>query len=309
MKFPFLRSVQKETKPHFGTHGINSGMGLSGLHVGKKGVIHALSTTGKPIIRLADGGLLPRILGDENGIVNLAPDTVADTSSALQAISPANLDDPKKFLGMSGKDWLKLGLGAVAGTVGSMGGGGAPGFTSLYNPSIGAIHKAEGGSMAEGSAPAQPQATPEDVQNQQIFQAAVEALTGKSRNPQEAILQFVQHFGKEALAELQQKVSGGLSQAQPVPAQANMASGGLLSGPGDGQSDSIRASHSGTGQPIQLGDGEYVIKAPAVAALGNGSTAAGARKLDAGIAGLMQRTYGRVKNPKALKPNENPILG
>jgi hypothetical protein len=68
-----------------------------------------------------------------------------------------------------------------------------------------------------------------------------------------------------------------------------MAAGGgiarLLDGPGDGVSDSIPAVIDGDGmarggQPAKLARGEYVIDARTVAALGNGSTDAGAERLD-----------------------------
>jgi len=51
----------------------------------------------------------------------------------------------------------------------------------------------------------------------------------------------------------------------------NMRHGGDVRGPGDGQSDDI---------PAMLSDGEYVIDAETVSALGDGSTDAGAKKLD-----------------------------
>jgi len=54
--------------------------------------------------------------------------------------------------------------------------------------------------------------------------------------------------------------------------------GRLLRGPGDGVSDSIPAV-IGKRQPARLADGEFVIPARIVSELGNGSTAAGARKL------------------------------
>lgn len=53
----------------------------------------------------------------------------------------------------------------------------------------------------------------------------------------------------------------------------------LLSGPGDGMSDSIPAVIDGK-EPAALGSGEYVLSAQVVSALGNGSTEAGARLLD-----------------------------
>ena len=54
--------------------------------------------------------------------------------------------------------------------------------------------------------------------------------------------------------------------------------GQLLQGPGDGVSDDIPATIDGD-QPAMLADGEFVVPARIVSELGNGSTAAGSRKL------------------------------
>lgn len=63
-----------------------------------------------------------------------------------------------------------------------------------------------------------------------------------------------------------------------------LAAGGEASrairGPGDGVSDSIPAEINGN-EPAALADGEFVIDARTVAELGNGSTEAGTRKLEA----------------------------
>jgi len=63
-----------------------------------------------------------------------------------------------------------------------------------------------------------------------------------------------------------------------------LAAGGQASrairGPGDGVSDSIPAHINGE-EPAALADGEFVIDARTVAELGNGSTEAGTRKLEA----------------------------
>lgn len=53
----------------------------------------------------------------------------------------------------------------------------------------------------------------------------------------------------------------------------------LLHGPGDGVSDDIPASIAGK-QPARLASGEYVISSRIVSELGNGSTDAGAQRLD-----------------------------
>jgi hypothetical protein len=60
--------------------------------------------------------------------------------------------------------------------------------------------------------------------------------------------------------------------------------GRLLRGPGDGVSDSIPATIGKAKQPARLADGEFVVPARIVSELGNGSTAAGARKLYAMLA-------------------------
>jgi hypothetical protein len=80
---------------------------------------------------------------------------------------------------------------------------------------------------------------------------------------------------------------GGISYFQPTQYAPKMASGGiarLLKGPGDGVSDSIPAvitdGMSRGGQPAKVARGEYIIDARTVAALGNGSTDAGAERLD-----------------------------
>lgn len=59
--------------------------------------------------------------------------------------------------------------------------------------------------------------------------------------------------------------------------------GGLIRGPGDGRSDSVPGVALGGGpamDAVAVSDGEYVIPADAVSALGRGSSDAGARKLD-----------------------------
>jgi hypothetical protein len=55
--------------------------------------------------------------------------------------------------------------------------------------------------------------------------------------------------------------------------------GRLVQGPGDGVSDSIPAMIDGQ-QPALIAQGEYVMPARVVSELGNGSTEAGAARLD-----------------------------
>jgi hypothetical protein len=81
---------------------------------------------------------------------------------------------------------------------------------------------------------------------------------------------------------------GGINYFEQTQFTPRMAAGGgiggLLNGPGDGVSDSIPAvidgNMAGGGQPAQVARGEYIMDARTVAALGNGSTDAGAERLD-----------------------------
>jgi hypothetical protein len=76
--------------------------------------------------------------------------------------------------------------------------------------------------------------------------------------------------------------------------------GNMLRGQGDGMSDEIQASIGGE-QDVLLSDGEYVVPADAVAMLGNGSTDAGANRLDEMITRLRMKKYGRDKQPPEMK--------
>lgn len=100
-------------------------------------------------------------------------------------------------------------------------------------------------------------------------------------------------YGQQQRAPGYRPGQGGISYFEPTQFTPRMAAGGgigslnrgrLLRGPGDGVSDSIPAvitdGMAKGGQPAKLARGEYVIDARTVAALGNGSTDAGAERLD-----------------------------
>lgn len=176
----------------------------------------------------------------------------------------------------------------------------------------GTVRRAMGGPMPGGPMPQM--GSPEQGKNKAIFMAAVQALMGQSPDPQQALKAFVAHWGPQALQELQQHIQGQqAAQKQPQqapPQQPGMQQGmrpqapqgitGPVQGPGDGQSDNV---------PALLSADEHVVPADAVAALGNGSSAAGHRKLQAGIAAVRQKAYGRKQQTNKLRANSNPILG
>jgi hypothetical protein len=93
---------------------------------------------------------------------------------------------------------------------------------------------------------------------------------------------------------------GGMIQRMAQGGLTGYKEGNILRGQGDGMSDEIEASIGGE-QDVLLSDGEYVIPADAVAMLGNGSTDAGANRLDEMIARLRMKKYGRDKQPPEMK--------
>lgn len=75
--------------------------------------------------------------------------------------------------------------------------------------------------------------------------------------------------------------------------------GKLLSGEGDGMSDSIKANISGQ-QEARLGDGEFVVPADVVSHLGNGSTDAGAKQLYSMMDKVRKARTGRKEQGKQI---------
>jgi len=92
---------------------------------------------------------------------------------------------------------------------------------------------------------------------------------------------------------------GGIMQAN----LGDYAAGGnprLLSGPGDGMSDNIPAM-IGSKQPARLADGEFVVPADVVSHLGNGSTAAGAKRLHEMMNQVRMDRTGKKKQAPAVR--------
>lgn len=122
-----------------------------------------------------------------------------------------------------------------------------------------------------------PVAAPEE-----IVQAAIAALKGQHPDPESAIMAFIEAFGEEALADLQDQVLGGIN--------------GMTSGPGGGMDDMIPAMIDG-GQPAALSSGEFVVPADAVSHMGDGSSEAGAARLQEMIDQVRMQKTGKKAQP------------
>ena len=79
--------------------------------------------------------------------------------------------------------------------------------------------------------------------------------------------------------------------------------GRLLKGPGDGMSDNIPASIADK-QPARLADGEFVVPADVVSHLGNGSTDAGAKRLQSMMDNVRKARTGNKKQGKQIKADK-----
>lgn len=296
-----------------------------------------VNSSGYPTIPLQDAMSSP----SDSGIpdANMQSDPIGGTSLGDPSMPASVQSDPiggtslgnipdaqggfggwlqNKHGGITGNQWLKAGLTALTGILSGI--ASKHGNQARISPNAGSVGIfARGGvvRMADGGMPPQQpmQGPPQQGQGQQspqdqmIVANAMKAILGQSQNPQADIQAFVQRFGQEALQKLVEMVKQGAgSEQQQQPQQPGMASGGILHGPGSGMSDSIPAQMP-NGGPAALSSGEYVVPADAVSQLGDGSSEAGAKKLDAGIAALRHHKYGRAMQPKKLHPSSNPILG
>ena len=132
------------------------------------------------------------------------------------------------------------------------------------------------------------------MNDKELISSAIDVLQGEiiEPNQQRVILaQFVQEFGQDALQDLIQKVQSG--EIPQVPSEGD----GMVKGAGDGMDDMIPANLEGD-QDVLLSDGEFVIPADVVSGIGNGSSDAGANKLEDMMDRVRElRTGGKTQPP------------
>ena len=132
------------------------------------------------------------------------------------------------------------------------------------------------------------------MNDKELISSAIDVLQGEiiEPNKQRVILaQFVQEFGQDALQDLIQKVQSGEIPATPSEGD------GMVKGAGDGMDDMIPANLEGD-QDVLLSDGEFVVPADVVSGIGNGSSDAGANKLEDMMDRVRElRTGGKTQPP------------
>jgi len=121
-----------------------------------------------------------------------------------------------------------------------------------------------------------------------LMNEAKAAILGEHPRPREALERFRETFGDDALALLRDRLTGG-----------------RVRGAGGGMDDLVPGDIEGR-QKVRLADGEFVIPAPVVSALGDGSTDHGSRKLQEMVQSVYRQTYKTDQLPKRLKKGTLP---
>ena len=137
------------------------------------------------------------------------------------------------------------------------------------------------------------------MNDKELISSAIDVIQGEIDDPdkQQVILgQFVAQFGQDALQDLITRVQSG-----DIPAQSQEGDG-MVKGAGDGMADMIPASMEGD-QDVLLSDGEFVVPADVVSGLGNGSSDAGADKLEDMMDRVRELRTGGKTQPPAI-PDE-----
>ena len=177
------------------------------------------------------------------------------------------------------------------------------GMADYVNPTMlskgGIATFAEGGDVVEAE---QSQMSMLDANEKDIIINAVNAIKGNmpEREASIALAMFVEKFGEEALEDLVEDVKKG--EYDNISGKAD----GMIEGGGDGMSDSVPATIDGK-QDLLVSKDEYVVDAPTVAMIGNGSSAAGAEKLDKMREEVRKAATGSRIQPKEIDAEE--IMG
>ena len=131
-----------------------------------------------------------------------------------------------------------------------------------------------------------------EMNDKELINAAVDAIKGESENAEIILGQFLAKFGEDALRDLVDKVQSGVFDENTGEAD------GMVKGMGDGMDDMIPASMTDSDQDVLLSDGEFVVPADVVSGLGNGSSDAGADKLEDMMDRVRElRTGGKAQPP------------
>ena len=158
-----------------------------------------------------------------------------------------------------------------------------PEFRYFNEGGIASLAYQEGGDMDMSEAP----------NDKELISRAVEAIQGRSDNPEIVLGQFVARYGEDALRDLVERVQSGEFDMNA------MVTEGQVNGVGDGMDDMIPATLEGE-QDVVLSDGEFIVPADVVSGLGNGSTDAGSKALYEMMDRVREMRTGMTKQPEQV---------
>ena len=135
----------------------------------------------------------------------------------------------------------------------------------------------------------------EGPNEKQVLVNAVNAIKGNMPLEQAsvALAMYQKTYGKEALETLIDDVKAG--NYDNIGGKMD----GQIPGGGDGMSDSVPATIDGQ-QDLLASKDEYMVDAPTVAMIGNGSSDAGAKKLDNMRKEVRKAATGSTTQPKQI---------
>lgn len=158
-----------------------------------------------------------------------------------------------------------------------------------------------------GAAAATPVSMPEESEYKGPTQSAVTEMQARPNQPQ-AVDEFIRKGGAVPqffdYRTVQPFIAAEGGQLGDAP-RGEMFSG-MVEGRGDGMSDEVAFNVVGDPEvdTAMLSPDEYVMDAYTVAALGNGSSDAGAAKLDEFRKALREKVYGKQQQPNQINPQQ-----
>lgn len=137
--------------------------------------------------------------------------------------------------------------------------------------------------------------------DKEIVANAIRAIKGKSDRAEIALGAFLARYGEAALRDLVDSVRSESKREseETDDMDDDDEDEGRVTGPGDGMSDMVPANIEND-EDVLLSDGEFVISADVVSAIGNGSSDAGAKAL--------QNMMDRVRSMKNGSPKQPPRI-
>jgi len=161
---------------------------------------------------------------------------------------------------------------------------------------LGPIKLAKGGIASLGGMDAQEHNTdaPSGGNEKDVVVEAIRAIKGQVEDPRPALGRFLAMYGEDALRDLVDKVQSGKAEGEASK------DGGRVQGPGDGMDDRVPAKIKESGEDVLLADSEYVVPADVVSHLGNGSSEAGAKQLDAMLDRVRESRTGKKEQAPAI---------